>query len=139
MKARQDFEIFVQDGNVVPHYCSGDLGKKKRLFVKKGETVPKEQLSHLMAYNPDYLDFSTATKDEIVVKKTVKAKAKPLIENRKYSESSLRSFVNGKGTKSDDMLREILDKEFNVTTKIRTVGKLINWILVEQEKSHRGG
>ena len=79
MKARQDFEVFVTDGTIYPHYEGDSIGKKIRITIKKGKEVPQEILSYLIQHNPDWLEIDENEKGEILQKKSALRKA-PIIK-----------------------------------------------------------
>ena len=139
MKARQDFEVFVDKNfNRVNHSSGNAMTGKKRLEIKKGDEIPKELNADLLQYNPDYIDLTTVTDKEREFLK----KPKPKIVPRKHSLESLTKYINTFGRKRNDALealRDILKEEFNYKSSSRRLGFLRNKILTLQEKRRRTG
>lgn len=131
MKAKQDFVIYVDSGNVPVPYKSGEDKKGiKAITVKKGKDIPKEIEEYILHTNRDFIDRSSEIPKELKDKTPP-----PIVRERKYSEEYLYKVYEKKGLTG---LKEIGEK-FNPSITDRSHRRLINEILAAQNRIRRTG
>ena len=145
MKAKQNFEIYLDNKGNMTSYYSGEPKAVTKLSFKVGDEVTDNLVADLLKTNPDFLqvEYSAGqfqlTDDEKVRfnLKSGKITRPPIVPPRKYSETKLVQIYNEGG---QDALEKIAVEEFGLEIKPRTrYNKVLTMILNEQEKRRRGG
>ena len=125
MKAIKDFVVYVdKDSNLVSHSRSESLDGKKKISVKKGETVPEEIVQPLLTNLPDYLEIEIK-QGRLVIPEKYKRKKNIRIKKLGYTREQLNNIYNEKKMKG---LREIGSK-FDPPIVDRSAQRLIAEIL----------
>lgn len=143
MIAKEDFKIYLSKEDNLTSYYSGEDKIVKEISYKKGEEVPDETVSLLIANNPNYFELEyengllklTEKQAKLFNLPLFKIVSKPFAPPRKYSEDKLVQIYNVGG---QDALQKIAEEEFKIEVKPRAkYNTIITAILKKQEENRR--